>query len=100
MGNEVGAIFLQPDFHGKAMMDKAQELRCDLEVQVFKSNSIGRKYYLQYGFKKIEEKIHEPAGQQVLRLKLTGNKIKQAGRANVRTFIRRYVSYTACLTAV
>jgi len=32
MGNEVGAIFLQPDFHGKAMMDKAQELRCDLEV--------------------------------------------------------------------
>jgi len=39
MGNEVGAIFLQPDCHGegvgKALMDKAQALDGDLEVEVF-----------------------------------------------------------------
>jgi putative acetyltransferase len=78
MGNEVGAIFLQPEFHGqgagKALMDKAQELHGDLEVEVFKENKIGRKFYSQYGFEQQEEKFHEPTGQQVLRLKFTANK--------------------------
>jgi putative acetyltransferase len=78
MGNEVGAIFLQPEFHGKgagkALMDKAQELHGNLEVEVFKENSIGRKFYSQYGFELLEEKLHEPTGQQVLRLKFTANK--------------------------
>lgn len=78
MGNEVGAIFLQPDCHGKgagkALMDKAQELHGDLEVEVFKENIIGRKFYSKYGFDLIEEKLHEPTGQQVLRLKFTANK--------------------------
>jgi putative acetyltransferase len=75
MGNEVGAIFLQPDYHGKglgkALMDKAQELHGDLEVEVFKENSIGRKFYSRYGFEHLEEKLHEPTGRQVLRLKFT-----------------------------
>ena len=78
MGNEVGAIFLQPKYHGKgvgkALMDKAQELHGDLEVEVFKENSIGRKFYSKYGFEQLEEKSHDPTGQQVLRLKFTANK--------------------------
>jgi len=78
MGNEVGAIFLQPEHHGKgagkSLMDKAQELHGDLEVEVFKENSIGRKFYSQYGFELLEEKLHEPTGQQLLRLKFTANK--------------------------
>jgi putative acetyltransferase len=78
MGNEVGAIFLQPEHHGKgagkALMDKAQELHGDLEVEVFKENSIGRKFYSRYGFEELEETFHEPTGQQVLRLKFTANK--------------------------
>jgi len=78
MGNEVGAIFLQPECHGKgagkALMDKAQELHGDLEVEVFRENTIGRKFYSQYGFEHLEEKLHEPTGQQVLRLKFTANK--------------------------
>jgi len=49
MGNEVGAIFLQSECHGqglgKALMDKAQKLHGDLEVEVFKENTIGRKFY-------------------------------------------------------
>lgn len=78
MGNEVGAIFLQPDCHGKgvgkALMDKAQKLHGELEVEVFKENVIGRNFYTRYGFEQIEEKLHEPTGQQVLRLKFTANK--------------------------
>lgn len=78
MKNEVGAIFLQPDCHGKgagkALMDKAQQLHGNLEVEVFKENSIGRKFYSRYGFYQIEEKLHEPTGQQVLRLKFTARK--------------------------
>ncbi len=72
------AIFLQPKFHGKGagklLMDKAQELHGDLEVEVFKENLIGRKFYSQYGFEILEEKLHKPTGQQVLRLKFTDNK--------------------------
>jgi len=78
MGNEVGAIFLQPIFHGKgigkALMNKAQEIHGDLEVEVFKENSVGRAFYSKYGFQQIVEKFHEPTGQQVLRLKFTANK--------------------------
>lgn len=78
IGNEVGAIFLQPDCHGqgfgKALMDKAQELHADLEVEVFKENSMGRKFYSRYGFENLEVKLHEPTGQQVLRLKFTAEK--------------------------
>ncbi|MEE4217501.1 MAG: GNAT family N-acetyltransferase [Xanthomonadales bacterium] len=78
MGNEVGAIFLCPDCHGKgvgrALMDKAQDLHGDLEVEVFKRNTVGRNFYSKYGFEYLEEKLHEPTGQQVLRLKFTANK--------------------------
>jgi putative acetyltransferase len=86
MGNEVGAIFLQPNYHGKgigrALMDKAQELHGNLEVEVFKANSIGRNFYSRYGFKLMEEKLHEPTGQQVLRLKFTPNKSKHSDSVN------------------
>jgi putative acetyltransferase len=78
MGNEVGAIFLQPECHGrgagKALMDTAQALHGNLEVEVFKANAIGRKFYARYGFEQLEEKLHEPTGQQVLRLKYTAGK--------------------------
>ena len=78
MGYEVGAIFLQPTYHGKgigkALMDKAQELHGNLEVEVFKANSIGRNFYEKYGFEQLQERLHEPTGQQVLRLKFTANK--------------------------
>jgi len=73
MGNEVGAIFVLPDFHGqgvgRALMDKAQQLQGSLEVEVFKENPIGRRFYAKYGFEILEEKLHELTGQQVLRLR-------------------------------
>jgi putative acetyltransferase len=75
MGNEVGAIFLEPGCHGrgigKALMDKARSLHGDLEVEVFEENPIGRKFYDRYGFVLMETKHHEETGQTVLRLKFT-----------------------------
>lgn len=75
MGNEVGALFVKPDFHGtgagKALMDKAQELHGDLEVQVFKENRIGQKFYARYGFQYLSEQIYEPTGNMMIRLKFS-----------------------------
>lgn len=73
IGNEVGAIFVQPAFHGtgagRALMDKARELHGDLEVEVFEANTIGRKFYASYGFTPMGESIHEATGKNLLRLK-------------------------------
>jgi len=78
IGNEVGAIFVLSEFHGtgagQALMDKAQELRGELEVEVFKANTIGRNFYDRYGFKLLREGVHEQTGHDLLRLKLDGTK--------------------------
>ncbi len=78
IGNEIGAVFVEPRFHstgiGRALVDKAQELRGDLEVEVFELNAIGRKFYSRYGFCLMSETIHEDTGNKVLRLKLNANK--------------------------
>ena len=46
-------------------------LNAILEVEVFKVNLTGRKFYAKYGFDFLKETLHEPTGQQVLRLKFT-----------------------------
>ena len=75
IGNEVGAIFLDPKFHGKgigrALMDHARSLREVLELDVFKDNVIGRNFYKKYGFIEEYEHIHKESGFMQLRLKLT-----------------------------
>ena len=77
IGNEVGAIFVHPAFHGagagRALMDKARALRGDLEVEVFKDNAIGRKFYARYGFDRLAETTHEPTGNALLRLKYSSS---------------------------
>ena len=73
LSHEVGAIFVKPEFHnsgaGRALMDQAQSLRGDLEVEVFKANMIGRNFYERYGFEPLAEKIHEETGHVLLRLR-------------------------------
>lgn len=72
IGNEVGAIFVDPNHHGKGygktLMDKAQSLHDELELDVFKENSIGRQFYDRYGFLLQSERLDGDSGQQVLRL--------------------------------
>ena len=50
---EVGAIFLQPEHHGRG---------------VFKANIIGRAFYDRYGFTQVGEYVHEGSGQETLKL--------------------------------
>ncbi len=74
IGNEIGGLFVQPKFHGtgagRVLMDKAYELHDDLEVEVFKANALGRKFYSNYNLELLSEKVHEKTGNELLRLKL------------------------------
>lgn len=73
MGNEVGAIFLDPRHHGqgigRALMDTAREIHESLEVEVFAENTIGREFYDRYGFELMEESVHPQTGQAVHRMR-------------------------------
>jgi putative acetyltransferase len=74
MGNEVGAIFVDSRFHGqgigRALMDKARSLRDVLELDVFKENLVGRKFYEKYGFRQVNEYLHAETSFLQLRLRL------------------------------
>lgn len=79
MGNEVGAIFLQPEHHrlgiGKTLINKAKSLHDELELEVFKVNKIGQRFYENCGFYPISESVHELTGEAVLRLKYTPDSV-------------------------
>lgn len=81
LGNEVGAIFVAPPFQrsgiGRALMERAQALRGDLEVEVFTSNLLGRAFYTKLGFELMRQKIHDQTGLEVMRLRLAANKSLQ-----------------------
>jgi len=78
LGNEVGAIFVDPELHrsgiGRALINHALALRGELEVEVFKRNLLGRAFYAKLGFELLQEKIHEQTGFEVQRLRLATNK--------------------------
>lgn len=73
MGNEVGAIFLLPSFHGKGigtkLMNHVAQFHEILEVEVFEKNSIGRAFYAKYGFEFIKKHVHSVTGEVLLRLR-------------------------------
>lgn len=76
MENEVGAIFVDPDFHGmgfgRELMEHAKSIRTSfLELYVFKDNKIGRDFYEKCGFNFVSEHPHEETGFMQLKLKLT-----------------------------
>ncbi|MCB0613778.1 MAG: GNAT family N-acetyltransferase [Phaeodactylibacter sp.] len=77
MGNEVGAIFLQPEYHGRGigrqLMDRVAQIHEVLEVEVFERNAIGRAFYDRYGFKPIGAHRHEETGQELVRMKFNRN---------------------------
>lgn len=74
LGNEVGAIFVDPDFHrsgiGRTLIDRARVLCGALEVEVFERNLVGRAFYAKVGFELMHRTVHEPTGFEVMRLRL------------------------------
>ena len=70
--NEIGAIFIKPDFHGQGIGTKltnhVAQFHSTLEVEVFKENEIGMPFYEKYGFVFLKEYLHEATNSQVLRL--------------------------------
>ncbi len=73
MDNEVGAIFVLPEYHGcgigKELMDHVRPMHEILEVEVFERNSIGRRFYDKYGFELVEKHVHDETGFLLLRMK-------------------------------
>lgn len=74
IGNEVGAIFVDPRCQGRgfgrALMDRARSIRPFLELNVLEANAIGRRFYETYGFKLIDRHVGEATNQPELRLRL------------------------------
>jgi len=73
LGHQVGGLFLDPAYHGrglgKALMDHAAQSHPVLELEVFRDNTIGRRFYATYGFEELEEKIDDFSGLPVLHLR-------------------------------
>lgn len=74
MGNEVGAIFVRPEFQGSGigtgLMNQVAGFHNELEVEVFERNTMGRAFCEQYGFKQVNKLIHQETGHILVRMKL------------------------------
>ena len=72
MGDELGAIFLDPSVHGqgvgRALMDHAARGHAFVDVEVFERNAIGRAFYGRYGFQEVRKSTHEPTGETLIRM--------------------------------
>ncbi|GAB4357962.1 MAG: GNAT family N-acetyltransferase [Cyanophyceae cyanobacterium] len=75
LGNEVGALFVEPSYQGiglgTALLNQAQKLHGDLEVEVFRENPLGLGFYLHYGFLLVSQQIHGETGHALMRLRFT-----------------------------
>lgn len=74
LGNEVGGLFVTPEFQGRglgrALLDYVAAPRPWLELDVFEDNAIGRRFYDTYGFRTIGRHMNEEAGFPELRLRI------------------------------
>ena len=76
IGNEIGGLFVDPEFHGlgigTALVDLVFDTHDKLVVEVFEDNIIGRRFYAKFGFKFIDKKFHPESGKTMLRLEFSG----------------------------
>ena len=54
-------------------MDRARDLRGELEVEVFERNLLGREFYAGLGFELMHQKVHDQTGFEIMRLRLAAN---------------------------
>ncbi|MDJ0769002.1 MAG: GNAT family N-acetyltransferase [Ilumatobacter sp.] len=73
LGNEVGAIFVDPDRQregvGRALLDAVSASRPCLVLDVFEANAIGRRFYEAYGFEVVDRHLNDEIGHWELRLR-------------------------------
>ncbi len=73
INNEIGGLFVDPEFHGvgvgTSLVDKVREIHCNLIVEVFEDNTIGRRFYTSYGFKIIDKIFHSGSGKTMIIMK-------------------------------
>lgn len=74
MGSEIGALFVHPKFWGRgigrALLEKAIELRGSLTLDVFEENEIGRAFYAHLGFVATGQELHAETGKAVVHMQL------------------------------
>jgi putative acetyltransferase len=77
IGHEVGALFVDPASHrsgiGRALIDRACDLRGDIEVKVFAKNQLARSFYAKVGFVLVDQAVHGETGFDLMRLRLAAN---------------------------
>ena len=66
IGNEVGGVFVTPEYQnrgvGGALMDHVAASRSFLELDVFEANAIARRFYELYGFRVVNQHVNDPSG--------------------------------------
>ena len=71
--NEVGGLFVDPDYQGRgigrALMDGVRDQHLFLELSVFEGNTLGRRFYEAYGFRLVGRQMNDSTGQPELRLR-------------------------------
>ena len=79
--NIIGGLFIDPHYHGRglgrALVDKALAEKGPLEVEVFRDNVIGRRFYQAYGFHREGVSFHEPSGQVTIQMTYTPESIDE-----------------------
>lgn len=74
LDGHIGGLFVDPDYHGhgigRALVDYAKSQKGSLTVEVFKENSIGRRFYKAYGFRETGEYIDENTQQPLIKMTL------------------------------
>jgi len=74
--NEIGGLFVDPDFHrkgiGRALLENVLDERDVIEVNVFVANSIGRAFYEKCGFTLLRPVEEQMDGCDLVRLQLSG----------------------------
>ena len=72
LGNEIGGLFVLPNHHSKGigtqLVNFANTIHNELEVEVFEKNRIGRSFYDKYGFTQIKKYTHTESDCEMLRL--------------------------------
>lgn len=74
VGNEVGGIFVAPEYQhrgvGKALLNHVAASRPYLELDVFEANTTARRFYEIYGFRVIGQGASDATSFNELRLRL------------------------------